>query len=86
MPLCGMKMPVRYVVEMYIDRISACKNYLGDKYTDDAALNYYLRGHGHYVIHPDSDALLHKLLLMNAEKGEEETYRYIRRYVLKNKK
>ncbi len=86
MPLCGMKMPVRYVVEMYIDRISACKNYLGDKYTDDAALNYYLRGHGHYVIHPDSDALLHKLLLMNAEKGEKETYRYIRKYVLKNKK
>ena len=25
--ICGMEMPVKYVVEMYIDRVSAAKNY-----------------------------------------------------------
>ena len=81
-----MKMPVNYVVEMFIDRLSASKNYMGDKYRDDSALKYYLKGRGHYIIHPETDALLHKLLEMNAGKGEEETFRYIRKYVLKNKK
>ena len=85
-PLTGMKMPVRYVVEMFIDRISASKNYLGDKYEDDSALKYYLKGRGHYIIHPEADALLHKLLQMNADKGEEATFDYIRKHVLKNKK
>lgn len=85
-PLIGMKMPVNYVVEMFIDRLAASKNYMGDKYRDDSALKYYLKGRGHYIIHPETDALLHKLLVMNAEKGEEETFSYIRKYVLKNKK
>lgn len=85
-PLVGMKMPVNYVVEMFIDRLSASKNYMGDDYRDDSALKYYLKGHDHYVIHPDTDALLKSLLTMNAEKGEEETFRYIRKYILKNSK
>ena len=34
--LAGMKMPVRYVVEMFLDRIAASKVYLGDAYTADA--------------------------------------------------
>ena len=71
---------------MLIDRISASKNYLGDKYQVDSALTYYLKGRGHYIIHPESDALLYKLLQMNADKGEEATFAYIRKYVLKNKK
>lgn len=35
--LCGMKMPVNYVVEMYIDRVAASKNYQKEKYRDDSA-------------------------------------------------
>ena len=31
--IIGMKMPVRYVVEMFIDRVAASKNYMKDKYT-----------------------------------------------------
>lgn len=32
--MAGMKMPVCYVAEMFVDRISASKNYQKDKYTD----------------------------------------------------
>ncbi|NYC52855.1 hypothetical protein DE171_005392 [Clostridium beijerinckii] len=36
-----MKMPVNYVVEMFIDRVCASKNYLKEKYTDESPLSYY---------------------------------------------
>ena len=38
------------------------------------------------MMHPETEALLEKLLVMLAEKGEDETFRYIRQEVLKNKK
>ena len=34
-------------------------------------------------MHPETRALLEKLLHMLADKGEEETYRYIKKEVLK---
>ena len=37
--MAGMKMPVCYVAEMFVDRISASKNYQKDKYTDRSALS-----------------------------------------------
>ena len=30
----GNKMPLKYVAEMFCDRVAACRIYLGDKYTD----------------------------------------------------
>lgn len=81
--IAGMKMPVRYVVEMFCDRVAACKVYNKDKYTDSDALNYYLRGCSHYVIHPESNRLLYYLLKMLSVKGEDYTFNYIRKIILK---
>lgn len=78
-PLAGMRMPERYVVEMFIDRICASKNYQKEAYTSRSPLIYYEKGNGHYVIHPDTQAMLETLLTMLAEKGEEETFSFIRR-------
>ena len=78
-----MKMPVRYVVEMFLDRIAASKVYLGDAYTSDAPLAYYENGRADELMHKDTRELLEKLLHMLAEEGEETTYRYIRGEVLK---
>ena len=77
-------MPTKYVVEMVIDRISASKNYQGEKYQDDSALIYYERGRKHYLIHPETEAMLHYLLEMVAREGEDFTYGFIRRHILKN--
>ena len=82
--MAGMKMPERYVVEMFVDRISASKNYLKESYRDDAPLQYFLKSQDHYIIHPQTKELLHQLLLMNAQKGEDETFRYIRKEILHN--
>lgn len=83
--MCGMKMPLRYVVEMTIDRISASKNYNGKKFTSDCPLAYYKRSKDHYIIHPETAALLEKLLTMYSKKGEDYTYAYIRKVLLKKK-
>lgn len=84
-PMVGMKMPIPYVVEVFIDRLSACKNYQGENYVEKNPLEYYLRGKDHTVIHPDSGALLEGLLRMLADKGEEETFKFIRANVLTRK-
>lgn len=83
--MTGMKMPVRYVAEMFIDRISASKNYQKEKYTDRSALDYYMHGLPHYLIHPDTEALIRFLLTMLAVRGEKETYAFVRDQLLKGK-
>lgn len=83
--LAGMKMPIKYVVEMFIDRVSASKNYQKKKYTDSSALEYYENGKPSYILHDDTRALLEKLLHMLAEQGEDATFQYIKDVVLKQK-
>ncbi len=84
--LVGMEMPVRYVVEMFCDRMAASKTYHPDTYTDAAPLQYYTKGKDRYPLHPNSRALLEKMLTMLAEQGEDATFAYIRREILKNKR
>lgn len=84
----GMKparMPVRYVVEMFMDRIAASKVYNKGHYKDSYPLDYYLSGKNKNLLHEKTRKQLEILLYMLAEKGEEETFRYIRRNVLGKK-
>ncbi len=75
-------MPDKYIAEMMMDRIAASKVYLGQKYTDDAPLQYYIKGADNVPLHPDTKEKLEQLLTMLAREGEEETFRYIRREIL----
>lgn len=83
--ITGMKMPLKYVVEMFIDRVSACKNYQKEKYTDASALEYYERGKQYHILHEDSRELLEELLHMLAEQGEEAVFHYIKHVLLPQK-
>jgi len=83
--LCGMKMPVNYVVEMYIDRVAASKNYQKDKYREDSALRYYLNGKELHILHEDTRELLELLLYMLAARGEKETNSFIRDLILSHR-
>lgn len=78
-------MPVRYVVEMFMDRIAASKVYQRENYTDASPLQYYLPGKDFAPIHEQTKQLLEKLLTKLAEEGEKETFRYIRNEVLSQK-
>lgn len=80
--MCGMKMPVEYVAEMFCDRVAASKNYLGEHYTDAEPYEYFQKGRSHYILHPETEALLEKMLLMLKEEGEEKAFAWIRNDVL----
>lgn len=84
--LVGIQMPVKYVAEMFCDRIAASKNYNKDNYTDDLPLKYFQRGKSKTLLHPETAKLLEQMLTMLAEQGEEKTFDYIRREILHNKK
>lgn len=81
--MAGVKMPVKYVVEMFCDRIAACRVYEGEDYTDASPYKYYERSHSHYMIHPETDKLLRRLLIILRDYGEEKVFAYIRARVLK---
>ena len=81
--MSGMRMPERYVVEMFCDRLAACENYHGKNYQDRDPYDYYMKSKDHYIIHPETRALLEKLLIMLKDEGKEKTFSYIREKVLK---
>lgn len=74
-------MPDRYIAEMFADRIAASKVYNGADYRDDSPLKYYLLGRGNAPLHPYTREMLEKLLYMLAEKGEKETFSYLRTFL-----
>ena len=76
--LAPVKMPTRYVIEMFCDRIAASKVYKADNYTDSTPLEYFTLHDYKTAMHPETRELLLKLLTMLAEKGERKTFRYAR--------
>jgi hypothetical protein len=81
--LVGMPMPTQYVIEMFCDRVAACKIYGKDKYTQRDPWDYYKKGRAKLLLHKDSAALLEKFLKMFAVYGEEYTFAYIKnKYVI----
>ncbi len=84
--LAGMPMPRKYIAEMVMDRISACRTYNPETYTDAAPWNYYAKSKERlWFIHDDTRTQLEFFLKMLAIKGEEETLAYIKYIYLKNK-
>lgn len=76
--IVGMEMPKKYVIEMFCDRVAACKIYNKENYNERQPLEYYKKGRSGKLLHPNSQALLEKYLEMLAEKGEEYTFAYIK--------
>ena len=69
---------------MLMDRIAASKVYAGEAYDDSYPLKYFEQGTKVIeFMHPETARLLHKLLRMLAEEGEEKTFAYVRRHLHK---
>ncbi|MDO5601384.1 MAG: DUF5662 family protein [Oscillospiraceae bacterium] len=84
--LSGMKMPVRYVAEMFCDRVAASKIYQGENYRSIHPYEYYTAARDHYLLHPESRALLEKLLVMLKDEGEEKTFAFLKETLKKEKR
>ena len=75
------KMPLRFLAEMFCDRVAASKIYRGEKYRDSDPLDYFLSRKPTRSIHPETSDMLEKLLRMLAEQGEEAAFAYLRELV-----
>ncbi len=80
------KMPRRYVAEMFCDRLAASHIYNADNYNDKMPLDYFLRVKETVLMHPETAKELEYLLTLNWKKGEDTALRYIKDYYLKGKK
>ena len=74
----GCKMPKKYVAEMFCDRIAASRVYLGDRYTDDAPYNYFVRSKHELLIHPETSAEIEEMLRVLKDEGEKAAFAYVR--------
>jgi hypothetical protein len=82
--LGGMKIPEKYVAEMIMDRIAACMVYMGDRYTDAAPYEYYMRGKEHlWFVHEECREQLEFLLGMLKDQVEKKTFHYMKHVFLK---
>ena len=76
--LAPVKMPLKYVLEMFCDRVAASKIYLKEDYTDGFPLEYFLKNKKTRFIHKETSDFLESLLRRLKDKGEKETFDFIR--------
>lgn len=79
-------MPVKYIVEMLMDRIAASKVYSKEQYTQKSPIEYYNKGMEPAPLHPKTKAFLELFLNMMAIKGEDYTFDFVKTKVLPRKK
>lgn len=82
----GNPMPLRYVAEMFCDRIAASRIYMGEKYTDASPYEYYAASRDHILIHPDTGRELEQMLRVLRDQGEDAAFAYVRRRLREEKR
>lgn len=78
----ALQMPKQYVVEMFCDRVAASMIYQKENYTNRSALDYYLAGKNHILIHPKTEELILKMLTHLSQHGLDKTIQYIKKEIL----
>ncbi len=74
------KMPLKYVKEMFADRLSATMVYKGKAFRNEDPWNYYTERESGLKMHPDTAELLESWLRMLKEKGMKETLKTIKAF------
>lgn len=86
--LVGTEMPVKYVLEMFADRIAACRTYQKEEYTQKSAWEYHNKTDRKVseVMHPNTVILLERLLKILAKDGEDVAIAYAKMLLKKERK
>lgn len=77
------KMPMKYLKEMFCDRVAASKTYAKKDYTDVHPYQYFINKKSIERMHEETAMTLESWLVMLKDKGEKETFKYIKK--IKNK-
>ena len=78
----GVEMPVKYVAEMFCDRIAASRVYRGKDYRQEDPWLFFQRTKSHALLHPNTRDLLEEMLVRLRDQGEEKAFAYIRTEIL----
>ena len=79
-------MPLKYILEMIMDRIAASKVYARDSYTRHNPLRYYMRGKDEAPLHDKTRKTMEFLLLFLDKYGEKAMIKFIKRKMIPYKK
>lgn len=79
-------MPAKYLVEMFCDRIAACRVYKGRDYMNSDPLKYYKERRERMLIHENTRRELEKMLEYLATCGEKEAFKYARKILKQSRK
>ena len=79
------KMPAKYLVEMFCDRIAASKIYKGKAYNDASAYDYFMGGKAKKIMHPESARELEYLLTILKNEGEKAGFKAAKEMLKKAK-
>ena len=79
-------MPVKYILEMMMDRIAASKVYAKEHYSRHNPLRYYMGGREDAPLHEKTKKILELLLLILDKYGEDEMTYFINKKVIPYRK
>lgn len=71
-------MPMRYLKEMFCDRVAASKIYQGKNYKDSHPLEYFLKGNARKRMNNMTADVLEAWLTILAEQGEKAAFKHIK--------
>jgi len=77
--LTPVKMPLKYVTEMFCDRVAASKIYKGSEYNDGCPLLYFKNEKGARFINQETSDTLERWLTVLANEGEKAVFALIRK-------
>ena len=78
-------MPLRFVAEMFCDRLAASKIYNKENYNNTQPLDYFLKGKDRRIIHPQTSDLLESWLVLLKEQGEDAVFQTIKAALRENR-
>ena len=79
------RMPMKYLAEMFCDRLAANKNYHGKNYTDDEPYAFFMKTKDQLPMHPESGAEMEKMLLVLKDQGEGPAFAYVKKRLREEK-
>lgn len=79
----GVEMPVKYVAEMFCDRLAASRIYRGEAFDYGDPWKFFQRSKTHTILSQKTSDLLESMLVKLRDEGEDAAFSYIRHDILK---
>ena len=83
MGIVGVEMPVKYVAEMFCDRLAASRVYRGAEFQNEDPWKFFQHSKQHTILNAKTADLLESMLVKLKDEGEDAAFSYVRHEILK---